>query len=381
MSLIHELWLCEVCKYDPETIYKYINFFGSAEEAFNAKASKYKKTDYYPHIKDFFKLNRNLDNVNRLIEDCQRKNIHIISINDDEYSDFLRNSHLPPRILFVKGNKFNFNDYLFISIVGNRVSTRYGRTMANQLGRDLVQCGIVISSGLAVGIDSEAQKGAVESGGRTIAFLSGGVDLVYPAENRSLYDQIAESGAIISERPPGTIGRRYFYQHRNRIMAGIAHGIIVVEGTLKSGTSITVKHATDCSRDIFAVPGTPVLEQSQLPNSLIRDGIPPILGFEDVIRCYDNRDGCKKLLENGLSLLKQPQKAYSARLDYQFDMEDEMILKYLSECGDSQTVDDIAEKCNLPVFTVSSKLTMLLMSDIVICEPGNKYLLIRRDLF
>ena len=381
MSLLHEIWLCELCHYNPETIYKYLNFFGSAENAYNAKASDYKKSEYYSSLKKILKAKKSLDSAEKLIEECKRLDIHIMSINDEDYSDYLRNSYLPPRLLFIKGERFNFNDYLFISIVGSRASSRPGRMMANQLGRDLVKCGIIVSSGLAIGIDAEAQKGAIEGGGRTIAFLSGGVDRVYPAENRKLYDQIIENGAVISERPPGTVGRNYFYQHRNRIMAGIAHGVVVVEGTMKSGTSITIKHATDFSRDIFAVPGSPMSEQYDLPNSLIRDGIPPVLSFEDIVRQYDTREDCIPLLENGIKLLKKPDEAFSSTLDYEFDKEDEKIIKYLQSCGDAQLPDEISEHCNLPIHTVSSKLTMLMISDIVIQEPGNKYILTRRDLF
>jgi len=381
MSLLHEIWLCEFCKYEPETIYKYLGIFGSAENAFKAKESDYKKSEYYSSLKKFFDKKRTLDSAEKLVEECKRLDIHIMSINDSDYSEQLKNSYLPPRILFIKGERFNFNDYLFISVVGSRVSSRNGRMMANQLCRDLVKCGIIVVSGLAIGIDAEAQKGAIEGGGRTVAFLSGGVDMIYPAENRKLYEQILENGAVVSERPPGTVGRKYFYQHRNRLMAGIAHGIVVVEGTMQSGTSITVKHATDFSRDIFAVPGSPISEQYDLPNSLIRDGAPPVLSFEDIVRHYDNRDDCINLLENGMKLLKNPEAAYSATLNYEFDKEDEIILKYLQSCGDAQLPDDISEHCNIPVHTVSSKLTMLMISDFVIQEPGNKYILTRRDLF
>ncbi|MBE7012441.1 MAG: DNA-protecting protein DprA [Ruminococcaceae bacterium] len=381
MSLLHEIWLCEFCKYEPETIYKYLGIFGSAENAFKAKESDYKKSEYYSYLKKFFDKKRTLDSAEKLVEECKRLDIHIMSINDSDYSEQLKNSYLPPRILFIKGERFNFNDYLFISVVGSRVSSRNGRMMANQLCRDLVKCGIIVVSGLAIGIDAEAQKGAIEGGGRTVAFLSGGVDMIYPAENRKLYEQILENGAVVSERPPGTVGRKYFYQHRNRLMAGIAHGIVVVEGTMQSGTSITVKHATDFSRDIFAVPGSPISEQYDLPNSLIRDGAPPVLSFEDIVRHYDNRDDCINLLENGMKLLKNPEAAYSATLNYEFDKEDEIILKYLQSCGDAQLPDDISEHCNIPVHTVSSKLTMLMISDFVIQEPGNKYILTRRDLF
>ena len=250
--------------------------------------------------------------------------------------------------------------------------------MTNQHSRDLVKCGCIIVSGMAVGIDTEAHKGAIDSGGKTIAFLAGGVDVIYPAENRELYENIIKNGAVMSERPPGSSGKRYFYQHRNRIMAGISNGIVVVEGKKVSGSSITIKHATDFSRDIFAVPGNPMVPQSELPNSLIRDGVPSVLGFEDIIHQYDNQEHYIPLLENGKKLLKHPDEALVAEFDYTLDYEDKKIIDYLKNCAEAQLPDDISEHCDIPIHRVSSKLTMLMIDDIVIQEPGNRYLLTRR---
>ncbi len=376
MSLLHEIWLCDVCKYEPEIIYKFLNFFGSAEEAHKAKESKYKKSEFFSSLTRILKADKSLEYAKSLVEECERKGIHIMSYHDEDYPVYLRNGYLPPRLLFIKGERLNLNDYILITIVGSRASTRQGRQMANQLGKDLAENGVISVSGMARGIDAEAHLGALDGGGKTIAFLAGGVDLVYPPENRKLYENIIENGAVISERPPGTPGRDYYYQRRNRIMASIANGIVVVEGTFKSGTAITVKHSTDASRDLFAVPGNPILSPSELPNGLIRDGATTVLSYEDILNTY--KDFYSQKLENGMKLVKPKEETIAIDLGYELDEDDKKIINYLKNFGEGQFPDDIAENCDLPIQKVSSKLTMLMIGGIVTQEPGNKYLLTRR---
>ena len=353
MSLLHEIWLCDVCKYEPEIIYKFLNFFGSAEEAHKAKESKYKKSEFFSSLTRILKADKSLDYAKSLVEECERKGIHIMSYHDEDYPVYLRNGYLPPRL----------NDYILITIVGSRASTRQGRQMANQLGKDLAENGVIVVSGMARGIDAEAHLGALDGGGKTIAFLAGGVDLVYPPENRKLYENIIENGAVISERPPGTPGRDYYYQRRNRIMASIANGIVVVEGTFKSGTAITVKHSTDASRDLFAVPGNPILSPSELPNGLIRDGATTVLTYEDILNTY--KDFYSQKLENGMKLVKPKEETIAIDLGYELDEDDKKIINYLKNFGEGQFPDDIAENCDLPIQKVSSKLTMLMIGGIV----------------
>ncbi len=376
MSYLHEIWLCNILKYDPEKIYKYINFFGSAENAYNAKASKYKKHEAYPILSKVIKANHDLDDARLLIEQCKRMEIDIMSIHDEDYPVSLKNSYLPPRLLFLKGERLNLNEYLTITIVGSRSSTRNGKLMAYELGRDLAKEGVIIVSGLARGIDSESQKGALDAGNKTVAILAGGVDIPYPNENSNLYNQIVSNGMLISEQPPGTPSRDYFYQQRNRIMASLSYGCVLVEGCVSSGTAITMKHATSENRDLFAVPGNPKIDQSYIPNSLIKDGAVLVTDYTDILKVYEDKYDI--LLENGKRFLPQEEIYEIENLDFPLEDTDIKILKFLSECGDAQHADNICEACNLPPGTVASRLTMLLMGEIISQEPGNKYLLIRR---
>ncbi len=376
MSCLYEIWLCDLLKYEPEQIYKFINFFGSAENAYKAKASEYKKHDAYPVLSKILKANHHLDKANLLIEECKRKEIHIMSIGDEDYPICLKNSYLPPRILFIAGERINLNHYLTITMVGSRQATNNGKIMSHDLARDLTKEGIIIVSGLAEGIDVCAHKGALDAGGKTVAVLAGGADKVYPKIHGEIYSQIIKNGMVISEQPPGTDGKAYFYQKRNRIMAGISYGSIMVEGRQNSGTSITMKHATADCRDLFAVPGSPMVSQSYIPNSLIKDGATLVTDYTDVLKVYENQ--YPNLLENGKKLLPQENIDEIENFDFPLDETDIKIIKYLSTCAEAQFPDNICEECELSANIVAGKLTMLEMADIIRREPGNKYLLIRR---
>ncbi len=377
MSILHELWICSFCNYDPDKIYRYIDFFGSAENAYSAKASEYKKNPAYPVLSKLIKSSHDLSAQEKLLEDCKRKEIEIISIFDEDYPNYLKNSYLPPRVLFLKGERINLNNYVTVTVVGSRAATRNGKLMAHNLSQDLSAEGVIIVSGMAKGIDCAAHKGALSSGGKTIAVLAGGVDIIYPAENRDLYYQIMENGAIISEQPPGTAGRDYFYQRRNRIMAGIAYGCVMVEGCIDSGSSITMKHATSESRDLFAVPSNPMVDQSVLPNQLIKDGATMVIDYKDILNVYS--DLYPNLLENGKQLLDSATtNASDDFLDYPLDENDIKIIEFLKTCGEAQFPDNICEACSIPINIILSRLTILNMGGILSREPGNKYSLIRR---
>lgn len=377
MSVLHELWICEVCKYDPEKIYKYLNFFGDAKSAFLAKSSEYKKHEDYPFLEAFLKEKRSLASAETLLEECERKEIDIMSISDEDYPEYLKNGYLPPRILFLKGERLNLNKYVTISIVGSRAATRNGKLMAHDLAEDLSLAGALVVSGMAKGIDAAAHKGALSAGGKTIAVLAGGVDIIYPAENRELYYQILENGTIMSEQPPGTAGRDYFYQRRNRIMAGLSYGCVLVEGRDGSGSSITMKHATSANRDLFAVPGNPKIDLFSVPNKLIKDGATMVTDCSDILNVYE--DNFYHLLENGKKeLITSQSSAVELDFDYSLDEDDKKIIEFLSGCGEAQSPDSICEACQIPASVVASKLTLLMMSGILSRDITNKYSLIRR---
>jgi len=171
-----------------------------------------------------------------------------------------------------------------VTIVGARRSGAYGRNVARELGRGGAAAGLIVVSGMALGCDSEAHRGALEAGGVTIAVLGCGPDLPYPRSEASLHREIlAQGGAVIAEQPPGTEPKPSFFPERNRIMAALAGVVVVVEGAMRSGTLHTAREATDLGRDVGAVPGPVTSTLSELPNHLLHSGAPVIRDAQDLL--------------------------------------------------------------------------------------------------
>lgn len=205
-----------------------------------------------------------------------------IAIGDTAYPANLREIHAPPDRLYVRGSLAE-DDALAVAIVGSRAATPYGLAVAERLGADLAARGVTVVSGLARGIDSAAHRGALRAGGRTIAVMGSGVDVIYPPENRPLAGQIEESGALVSQFEPGTRPLAGYFPARNRVIAGLSLGVVVVEAAEKSGSLITAGLAGELGREVMAVPGPLTSAQSVGAHRLIQDGAALIQGWEDVV--------------------------------------------------------------------------------------------------
>lgn len=220
--------------------------------------------------------------------------VGIISIQDEEYPELLRNIYAPPIALYIRGNR-NILNNISISIIGARECSQYGKHVAQELAYNISKCKVNIISGLAKGIDKVAHSGSILAGGKTIAVLGNGLDTIYPSENISLAKKILETGgAIISEYPLGEKPQKQNFPERNRIVSGMANGIIVVEAKEKSGTLITVDFALEQGRDVFVVPGNINADTSKGTNELIKQGAKLITSYEDVIEEYTNAKGERK---------------------------------------------------------------------------------------
>jgi DNA processing protein len=188
----------------------------------------------------------------------------------------------PPPLLLVRGDVEALAAHC-VAIVGSRAATVYGRRVARDLAGALARAGVVVVSGLARGVDGEAHAGALAAGGRTVAVLASGPDVVYPPEHARLAGSIAEQGALVTEMPPGTRPLRQFFPMRNRLISGLCVGVVVVEARERSGSLITAAHAADQGIDVFAVPGPIGAPTSTGPNRLIRDGAIPVTEASDII--------------------------------------------------------------------------------------------------
>lgn len=213
----------------------------------------------------------------------KKNNIDIISIEDKQYPNILKEIYDPPICLYIRGNKEILNNKS-ISIVGCRKATDYGRKVARDFAYNLSKQDINIISGLAIGIDSEAHLGAVEANKKTVAILGNGLDTVYPKENIILSQKILDSGgAIISEYPLGTKPKKENFPARNRIISGMSNGLLVIEAKEKSGTLITVDFALEQGRDVFVVPGNIVSENSAGTNDLIKQGAKLVTDWRECV--------------------------------------------------------------------------------------------------
>lgn len=209
--------------------------------------------------------------------------VQIVTRGDRAYPELLREIYDPPTVLYVKGD-VEALDRFGVALVGTRRPSIYGRLMAERMGRDLALWGLTIFSGLARGIDAIGQKACVEAHRPTVAVLGTGVDIVYPSENRKLAEAIlAAGGAIVSEFPLGTIPAAQNFPIRNRVISGMALGVLVVEGGEFSGSRITARMALEQNRDVYGVPGMATQKQAWLPNMLIRQGAKLVTEAADVI--------------------------------------------------------------------------------------------------
>ena len=226
--------------------------------------------------------------VSPILSFCEKNKVRILTPEDDLYPDRLRHIYSPPAVLYVAGNWENIDEILTIAVVGTRRCTEYGSRTARQISADLAARGVITVSGLAKGIDSCCHDATVQAGGRTIAVQGCGIDVTYPAANRGLKRKILENGgAVISEFPPGAEPNAYHFPIRNRIIAGLSHGTLVVEGEQQSGSLITAGFALTEGRDVFAVPGNVDSAMSQAPNWLIREGAVMARDAGDILAEYD----------------------------------------------------------------------------------------------
>jgi len=216
------------------------------------------------------------------IELAEEHGARILTPEDDEYPKALGTIYDPPLVLYVKG-AITKRDGLALGVVGTRRCTYYGRSQAERLSGNMAGLGFTIVSGLARGIDSAAHRGALAAGGRTIAVLGCGLAKVYPPENSDLAEEIASSGAVVSEFAMETGPFRENFPRRNRVISGLSMGVLVIEGGLRSGALITAKFANEQGRAVFALPGKIDSPQAKGPHSLIRDGATLVRGPEDIL--------------------------------------------------------------------------------------------------
>lgn len=232
---------------------------------------------------------KSLDIPQRILADCDRLGVDIMTFQDAAYPQRLRQLADPPAVLYWKGKKFRFDEEAAIAVVGTREPSRYGEMAAEKFGLELARGGALVVSGIARGLDAWAIRGALKGGGPVVSLLAGGVDRITPRENRFLAQDVAAAGALISEYPPGTEPKGEHYRPRNRILSGLCLGVLAVECRTFGGTMLTVNHALEQNRDIFAVPGAIDAQMSEGTNRLIQQGAKLVTCGRDILEEYWDR--------------------------------------------------------------------------------------------
>src|ERR1700675_1839329 len=257
--------------------------FGSPEAIFHASLTALEGQRLPAAVAQAIHTRQPLSDAAKELALVQAAGCRLLTWDEPEYPRRLREIYDPPTLLYVRGNVELLGRHL-ISIVGARRPTPHGNQMAERLGRDLADRGLVITSGLARGIDSCAHRGALSAtGGATIGVLGCGIDVVYPKENKKIFAEMEQRGAIITEFPMGTFPAPQNFPIRNRIIAGMALGVVVVEGAQYSGSLITARLALEFGREVFGVPGNATQPSSFGPNQLIKQGAKLVTGWEDVV--------------------------------------------------------------------------------------------------
>ena len=254
-ALKYWLWLTRLPGLHNQTRLLLLRHFGTPENVYFAEPPELSLVEGLDRQQAAILSNRSLDAAERILERCQRLNIDLLTLQDANYPNRLRNIYDPPCLLYVRGHLPPLDEEIVISAVGTRKCTPYGVACAERIGYGLATGGAIVASGLARGIDSAVIRGALLGGGMTLGLLGNGLDVVYPRENYGLYEDVAATGALISEYPPGTEPLPGNFPLRNRILSGVSVGTLVVEAPLRSGALITASRALEQGRDVFAVPG------------------------------------------------------------------------------------------------------------------------------
>lgn len=273
---------------------------------------------------------KHLEGCHQILKDCMDTQTEILDYFDPDYPQILREIPDCPIVLYIKGNK-QWLTKPMIAMVGARKCTEYGDRMARQLSGQLSQMGIVVVSGLAMGVDAASHQGALQKEGGTVAVLGTGCDLCYPQCNQGVYDAILEKGCLVSEYPPYTKARPYHFPLRNRMICGLSYGVVVVEAAERSGSLITAKLALDYGREVYAVGGDRECKMSQGTNELIASGAKSVKSAVDIIEELPKGIGIKNERIKKNSDKMHNELAQAERIVYAYVSWEPILLEQLQE--------------------------------------------------
>ncbi|MGQ0810257.1 MAG: DNA-processing protein DprA [Nitrospiraceae bacterium] len=351
------------------TVYRLVQFFGSAESALQASTEALVQAGCAPALIQIIQrgpgaqVNRQID---RELLAIDRLKVRVVTCLDSDYPTRLKTIPDPPPILYVTGQMEKTDDYA-LAIVGARRATPVGRMVTEELSRHLAALGFTIVSGMARGVDAAAHRGALAAGGRTMAVLGCGVDQTYPPEHKLLRTQIEANGAVLSELPLSSPPHSFHFPRRNRIISGLCLGVVVTEAALQSGSLITARLAADHGREVFAVPGCIKEKHSRGPNGLIKEGAKLVEEARDIL------DELMPQLDDAfVKRLEIRAAASAAKSSSTLGKEETCVYDSLSY--EPLHVDDVIARTRLPTHEVTAVLLALELKGRVKQLPGQYYL-------
>ncbi len=391
------LWLTTRKGVDSAAALTVLDHFLTPEQAYYADPEEFDLLPLSPAARQGL-ADRSLDRAEAILADCERLGLRIMTIQDGDYPERLRQIADPPAVLYIRGRVFHFDEEAAIGVVGARIPSEYGKWCASRFGLELARGGALVVSGIAEGLDTLAVQGALKGGGPVVSVLAGGVDVPFPPENRYLYEDVAAAGALISEYPPGSLHKGYRFPRRNRILSGLCLGVLAVECLPHSGTMSTVAHALEQDRDVFAVPNAIDAPMSEGTNRLIQQGAKLVTCGQDILEEYWSRFPQKlaasapltpEAAQARLESLKQERSAAAAAVRQEqpepsgremvpravqrerFTDDQLAILFALAE--GKRNADELVELTQIPARRVLSALTMLQVDGAVQEHPGRRF--------
>lgn len=392
-ELKYWLWLTTRKGLGPAGALTVLDHFTTPERAFYGEAEDFEALPLSPFAKRSL-LDKSMDEPNKILGDCDRLGMRIMTCQDADYPQRLLQIDVPPAVLYIKGKAFRFDEEPAVAVVGMRHPSQAGQTRAERFGMELAANGALVVSGIAEGIDCCAVRGALKAGRPVVSLLAGGADVKFPYENRYLYDDVAAAGALISEYPPGTPHKGDHYNPRNRILSGLCVGVLAVECEPHGGTMLTVNHALEQGREVYAVPIGLDEACARGTNRLIHDGKARLAEkAEDILLDFAD------LFPTKLARIAPlPPAVVEARLDKprekapnkpaepaapkrevipadrqreRFTDDELAILSAVS--GSALTADEIVERTQIPAKRVLSALTMLQVQGAAEERPGRRF--------
>ncbi|RLC79548.1 MAG: DNA-protecting protein DprA [Chloroflexi bacterium] len=343
----------------PTRFRRLVEHFGSAEAAWKAQPSELARAGLDRRSIENLLTTRQRVSLDEEMEKLRKIGVRLVTWEDEEYPYNLRHIENPPFLLYVKG-EFKPQDEWAVAVVGTRRASVYGKEATRFLVDQLARSGVTIVSGLARGIDSVAHRAALEAGGRTIAVLGSGLDIIYPPEHTKLAQAIAKNGALITEYPLGTPPEGVNFPPRNRIISGLSKGVLVVEAGETSGALITADFALEQGRDVLAVPGSIFYKTCRGTNKLIQQGAKLVLSAEDILE------------ELNFSMIEEREeiKAIVPATE-----KEALLLKHIS--SEPVHIDELKKATGLPIAEVSSTLALMELKGLVRQVGGMHYVIAR----